>query len=303
MTIFADIFIKSNKFKWEKKPDNRSFQIEDPIESALWNEIFVWTQKRLSIPQKTIKSIILIENILAAYSMEIILYSIRDHIIGLNCGIWDYSASIISKFGNNHKFLIPDRNKYVNVSKTFLSAYMRLVINISHKHGALATGGMAAKILPAGKENVVNSRNSKIIEQVYDAKKAEIEMGVDGFMVHDIRLVSHMNKLWKDTCGMVDNQLDLIPKIDNISEKTLLEIPKGGVTIDGLRYDWRLLQSLSRNLYSSFIYRHNISVALLFIYHWLSGMGVFYFKGAVEDSATAEISRSQLWQWIRFHVR
>lgn len=95
---------------------------------------------------------------------------------------------------------------------------------------------MAAKILPAGKENVINDRNSKIIDQVYDAKKAEIEMGVDGFMVHDIRLVSHMNKLWEDTCGKADNQLNLLPKIDDINEKTLLEIPKGGVTIDGLRY-------------------------------------------------------------------
>lgn len=219
--------------------------------------MFVWAQERLSIPQKTIKSIILIENILAAFSMEMILYSIRDHIIGLNCGIWDYSASIISKFGNNREFLIPDRNKYVNVSKKFLSAYMRLVIRTSHEHGgkygteimrltnisrllctftALATGGMAAKILPAGKENVINDRNSKIIDQVYDAKKAEIEMGVDGFMVHDIRLVSHMNKLWEDTCGTADNQLNLMPKTGDIKEKTLLEIPKGGVTIDGLRY-------------------------------------------------------------------
>lgn len=94
---------------------------------------------------------------------------------------------------------------------------------------------MAAKILPAGKENVINDRNSKIIDQVYDAKKAEIEMGVDGFMVHDIRLVSHMNKLWEDACGSAENQLKLMPKIDDINENTLLEIPKGGVTIDGLR--------------------------------------------------------------------
>lgn len=196
----------------------------------------MWAQERLSIPQKTVKSIILIENILAAFTMEMILYSIRDHIIGLNCGIWDYSASIISKFGNNREFLIPDRNKYVNVSKRFLSAYMRLVIKVSHSHGALATGGMAAKILPAGKENVINDRNSKIIDQVHDAKRAEIEMGVDGFMVHDIRLVSHMNKLWTDKCGIAANQLSLMPKIDDITEQTLLEIPKGGVTIDGLRY-------------------------------------------------------------------
>lgn len=185
--------------------------------------------------------------------MEMILYSIRDHIIGLNCGIWDYSASIIAKFGNNREFLIPDRNKYVNVSKKFLSAYMRLVINVSHDHGALATGGMAAKILPAGKENVINDRNSKIIDQVCEAKRAEIEMGVDGFMVHDIRLVSHMNKLWKDTCGMADNQLNLMPKIEDINEKILLEIPKGGVTIDGLRYD-----SITINLMPQIIVFHSI---------------------------------------------
>lgn len=167
--------------------------------------------------------------------MELILYSIRDHIIGLNCGIWDYSASIIAKFGNSKEFLIPDRNKYVNVSKKFLSAYMRLVIAVSHKHGALATGGMAAKILPAGRENAVNARKSEIINQVYDAKKAEIQMGVDGFMVHDIRLVSHMNKLWQETCGTAENQLTFQPNIGDINEKTLLDIPKGGVTIDGLR--------------------------------------------------------------------
>lgn len=247
----------------------------------------MWAQTRLSIPQKTIKTIILIENILAAYTMELILYNIRDHIIGLNCGIWDYSASIIAKFGNHKDFLIPDRNKYVNVTKLFLSAYIRLVIETCHRHGALATGGMAAQILPSANlqssvtinQSVVN----EIIDKVYSAKKAEIEMGVDGFMVHDLRLVSHMNKLWSEMCGSADNQLNRLPNINDINGQTLLEIPKGGVTIEGLR--------------------HNISVALLFIYHWLCGMGIFYYKGAVEDSATAEISRSQLWQWIRFAVR
>lgn len=163
------------------------------------------------------------------------MYSIRDHIIGLNCGIWDYSASIISKFGNSREFLIPDRNKYVNVSKRFLSAYMRLVITTCHKHGALATGGMAAKVLPAGKENAINSRVNEIVRQVYDAKKAEIDMGVDGFMVHDMRLVSHMNKLWLETCGSADNQMTFVPNVNDIVEGTLLEIPKGGVTMDGLR--------------------------------------------------------------------
>lgn len=167
--------------------------------------------------------------------MEHILYSIRDHIIGLNCGIWDYSASIISKFGNSAEFLIPDRNKYVNVSMKFLSAYMRLVIATCHKHGALATGGMAALVLPAAKENSINNRANEIIKRVYKAKKAEIEFGVDGFMVHDIRLVSHMNKLWSEMCGAADNQINHLPNTDDINEKTLLEIPKGGVTIDGLK--------------------------------------------------------------------
>lgn len=194
----------------------------------------------------------MIENILAAYSMEPILYSIRDHIIGLNCGIWDYSASIISKFGNSREFLIPDRNKYVNVSKRFLSAYMRLVIATCHKHGALATGGMAAKVLPAGKENAVNSRASEIIRQVYEAKKAEIEMGVDGFMVHDIRLVSHMNKLWQDMRGSAENQLIFTPLVHDINEGTLLEIPNGGVTIDGLRFVYKQLYSYGHFILSYF---------------------------------------------------
>lgn len=165
--------------------------------------------------------------------MEEILYSIRDHIIGLNCGIWDYSASIISKFGNNRNFLIPDRNKYVNVSKRFLSAYMRLVVSTCHRHGALATGGMAAQVLPSNNFN--NNKSTEIIEKVCLAKGKEIEMGVDGFMVYDTRLVSHINKLWFDTCGSIDNQLARLPNVDDIDAKTLLEIPKGGVTIDGLK--------------------------------------------------------------------
>lgn len=167
--------------------------------------------------------------------MEQILYSIRDHIIGLNCGIWDYSASIIAKFGNSANCLIPDRNKYVNVSKRFLSAYMRLVIATCHKHGALATGGMAALILPAAKENSFTERANKVIERVYNAKKDEIHLGVDGFMVHDLRLVSHMNQLWQEMCGSADNQIGLVPNVGDIDEKTLLDIPKGGVTIDGLK--------------------------------------------------------------------
>lgn len=165
--------------------------------------------------------------------MEEILYSIRDHIIGLNCGIWDYSASIIAKFGNDRDFIIPDRNKYVNVTKRFLSAYMRLVIATSHSHGALATGGMAAQILSAGRGD--DARSKAIIDNVRSAKRREIEMGVDGFMVYDLRLVPHMNQMWHDMCGSADNQLDNLPNVSDIEANTLLEIPKGGVTVEGLK--------------------------------------------------------------------
>lgn len=104
----------------------------------------MWTQNRLNIPCGTIKACVLIENILAAYCMEDILHSIKDHAIGLNCGIWDYSASIIAKFGDSPNCVIPDRNKYVNMSTKFLSSYMRLVIEVCHRRGALATGGMTS---------------------------------------------------------------------------------------------------------------------------------------------------------------
>ncbi|KAG4067570.1 hypothetical protein HA402_005342 [Bradysia odoriphaga] len=251
-------------------------KIEDSIETELWNDIFVWTQNRLNIPCGTIKACVLIENILAAYCMEDILYSIKEHAIGLNCGIWDYSASIIAKFGNSPDCVIPDRNKYVNMSTKFLSSYMRLVIEVCHRRGAFATGGMAAKVLPPGKKP---NKPNDVIQQIKFAKEVEIRCGVDGFMVYDMRIVDDIKELWQGLCKS-DNQLDKQLDVSDIKPLTLIDIPKGGVTMDGLR--------------------QNISVALLFIYHWLSGSGIFFYNGAVEDSATAEISRSQLWQWIRF---
>lgn len=211
--------------------------------------------------------------------MEDILHSIKDHAIGLNCGIWDYSASIIAKFGNSADCVIPDRNKYVNMSTKFLSSYMRLVIEVCHRRGALATGGMAAKVLPPGKKT---NKPNDVIQQIKVAKEIEIRYGVDGFLVYDMRVIEDVVELWNRLCKS-DNQLTKQLDVSDITPSTLIDIPKGGVTMDGLR--------------------QNISVALLFIYHWLSGSGIFFYNGSVEDSATAEISRSQLWQWIRFSVR
>lgn len=258
-------------------------KIEDPAETALWNDIFVWTQERLHLPYGTIKACVLIENILAAYRMEDILHSVRDHAIGLNCGIWDYAASIIAKFGaSGPQFVLPDRQKYVNIAQPFLRDYMALLVATCHRRGALATGGMAAQLLPSTADD--ESAVADVIEAVRRGKRAEIAAGVDGFMVYDMRLVEPMQALWQETLGggTAENQIDRVPAFGHITADGLVALPRGGVTLRGLR--------------------KNVAVSLLFIYHWLSGSGVFYFEGAVEDSATAEISRSQIWQWLRFAV-
>ncbi|XP_055607122.1 malate synthase-like isoform X2 [Uranotaenia lowii] len=198
-------------------------KIEDPIETQLWNKIFTWTEHRLNLPKNSIKACVLIENILAAYQMEDVLYSLKEHAIGLNCGIWDYSASIIAKFGDHKDFLIPDRNKYVNMGQPFLRNYMQLLINVCHRRGALATGGMAAKLLPSGKGN--GNLTQEIIESVKLAKCVEIETGVDGFMVYDLRIVDSINELWNKKCS-ADNQIKLIPNVDHITASSLVKIPQ-----------------------------------------------------------------------------
>ncbi|XP_027713355.1 malate synthase-like isoform X1 [Vombatus ursinus] len=254
-------------------------KVESYQEARLWNKIFVWTQEKLNMPIGTIKATVLIESILASFEMEEILYELRDHSAGLNCGIWDYSASFVSKFGHRAEFLLPDRSKYVNMEKLFLKSYMDLLVQTCHRRGALATGGMAALLLP--KDQKSDSYQS-VLAAVKQLKLFEIKAGVDGFMVYDIGLVEPMQKLFKEhTRG--PNQLHVIPEGVNVTATQLLAMPTGGVTLHGLKY--------------------NIAVGVLFIYSWLKGEGHFYYRGQVEDSATAEISRSQVWQWIRHRAK
>ncbi|CAL4076363.1 unnamed protein product [Meganyctiphanes norvegica] len=243
-------------------------KLEGANEAQLWNNIFIWTQNKLKIPQGTIKACVLIENILASFEMEEILYALRDHSLGLNCGIWDYSASFVNKFGTRKDFVLPDRNKYVNMQRHFLKSYMDLVICTCHKHGAHATGGMAATIL--------TSRDLNLVTGVIEGKMREILAGCDGFMVYDTKLVAPVMKMMGPAFG---NQIHRQRDDVRVRSIDLLEMPSGGVTLAGLR--------------------HNIAVGILFIDSWLRGEGHFIYKGAVEDSATAEISRSQVWQWIR----
>lgn len=252
-------------------------KIESSNEAKLWNDIFSWSELRLRIPHGSIKACVLIENILASFEMENILFELKDHSLGLNCGIWDYAASIISKFGNDKSFILPDRNKYVHMNRRFLKKYMRLVVRICHAHGAHATGGMAAKLLPDGDEN--SKEFLGILGEICEGKLTEIQEGVDGFMVYDLKLVPHINNLWKNYGGLFKNQISYPGTKELITEEDLLSLPTGGVTMQGLD--------------------HNIRVAILFIYNWLNGRGHFVHAGSIEDSATAEISRSQIWQWIR----
>uniref|UniRef100_A0A3B3SST7 malate synthase n=1 Tax=Paramormyrops kingsleyae TaxID=1676925 RepID=A0A3B3SST7_9TELE len=255
-------------------------KIECYKEARLWNKIFLWTEEKLGLPFGCIKATVLIENILATFEMEEILYEMREHSAGLNCGIWDYSASFVNKFGHRPAFLLPDRSKYVNMEKRFLKSYMDLLVQTCHRRGALATGGMAAQLLPPqGKDSALYRR---VLATVTRLKLLEIRAGVDGFMVYDLDLIEPMQRLFQmHTSG--ENQLLEIRDDLSVTPADLVTMPAGGVTLYGLKY--------------------NISVGILFIEAWLTGRGHFFYQGQVEDSATAEISRSQVWQWIRHRAR
>lgn len=254
-------------------------KVESYLEARLWNEIFTWTEHKLGLPVGTVKATVLIENVLASFEMEEILYELREHSAGLNCGIWDYSASFVNKFGHRSDFLLPDRSKYVNMEKRFLKSYMDLLVQTCHRRGALATGGMAALLLPPDRDSALCST---VLQTVTRLKLLEIKAGVDGFMVYDMDLIKPMQKLFQ-THTKEENQLHELRSGLKVTPEDLLTMPAGGVTLFGLK--------------------HNIAVGILFIEAWLTGRGHFFYKGQVEDSATAEISRSQVWQWIRHQVK
>ena len=253
---------------------------ESAVEAKLWDDIFTWTEKRLELPHGCIKAHVLIENVLASFELEEILFNLKDHSLGLNCGIWDYAASFISLFGDRDDFLIPDRSLYVNMEKHFLKSYLNLVVHTSHKRGAPATGGMAAILLPP------NEPKSwpKIIDKVTSGKSREIDSGVDGFLYYDLDLAKPLSALWASKLPNATQQLRRGLDDPRVTSEDLLKIPSGGVTIMGLV--------------------NNVNVGIRFIYSWIrKAEGHFAFNGQVEDSATAEISRSQVWQWLKHGVR
>lgn len=251
-------------------------KLEGRLEARIWDKVFSWTENKLGLPHGCVKACVLIENVLASFEMDEILFELRDHSAGLNCGIWDYSASFINKFGDRKSFLLPDRNKYVSMDRHFLRSYMDLVVATCHRRGCPATGGMAALLLPNSPAS--SSDYEKVLHSVQQAKGKEIKAGVDGFMVYDLGLVKPMQELFK-TLTTGENQYNVTQDEVAVTAQDLLLMPSGGVTRNGLK--------------------HNITVGILFIDSWLKGEGHFRMNGAIEDSATAEISRSQVWQCIR----
>lgn len=250
-------------------------KLEGAAEARLWDRIFVFAETRLGLPSGAIRATVLIENILASFEMHEIVHALRTHAAGLNCGMWDYSASVVAKLGARPAFLLPDRSKYVDMERHFLRCYLALVVQTCHRRGCIATGGMAAKLL-AG---LPTGDHAAVIAGVRKAKAREIEWGVDGFLVYDPALIAPMLALWEERVPGQRNQLHVTRGSETFGAADLLLMPPGGVTRAGLAL--------------------NITVGILFIFHWLNGRGHFTHRGAVEDSATAEISRSQVWQWIR----
>jgi malate synthase len=249
-------------------------KMESHLEARLWNDIFVAAQLELGVPQKTIKATALIETVLAAFEMDEILYELREHCVGLNIGRWDYIFSCIKKFRANRDFCLADRAR-VTMTAPFMRAYALLLIKTCHHRQAFAMGGMAAQI-PIKNDPAANAG---AIEKVRDDKLREATDGCDGTWVAHPGLVEIAKGVF-DRHMPGPNQVNRKRDDVHIGAKELLDFqPESPITEAGLR--------------------SNISVAIQYIGAWLAGNGCVPVDNLMEDAATAEISRSQIWQWIR----
>lgn len=239
-------------------------------EAQLWNDVFVFAQKTLGIPNGTIKVTVLIETLPAAFEMDEILYALKDHIVGLNCGRWDYIFSFIKCLGRNPNYLLPDRGQVV-MGDAFLKAYSLLLIKTCHRRGAHAMGGMAAQIPIKNDE----AANKAALAKVKADKEREATNGHDGTWVAHPALVAVAKGVFDAAMPNV-NQIERACDVE-ISEADLLEVHKGERTQDGLR--------------------ENLRVGVQYLAAWLGGRGAVPLYNLMEDAATAEISRSQIWQW------
>ncbi|MFO1402512.1 MAG: malate synthase A [Steroidobacteraceae bacterium] len=252
-------------------------KLESHLEARLWNDVIVYAQSQLGIARGTVKVTVLIETILAAFEMDEILYELREHIVGLNCGRWDYIFSYIKKFRNRADFVLPDRGS-VTMERHFLKSYVDLLIQTCHRRGAHAMGGMAAQI-PI-RDNP--AANEAAMAKVRADKQREARAGHDGTWIAHPGLAPVALEAF-DGVMRGPNQLDVARAEVHVTAADLLQRPEGPVSEDGVR--------------------HNIRVGIQYVESWLRGTGCVPLYNLMEDAATAEISRAQLWQWLRHGVR
>lgn len=248
-------------------------KIEHYLEARLWNDVFIRAQEKLGIAQGTIKATVLIEHILAAFQMDEILYELRQHSAGLNCGRWDYIFSYIKKFGRNPLFVTPDRAQ-ITMTAPMMRAYALNCIRVCHRRGTFAMGGMAAYI-PVKSDTVANE---KAIAQVREDKRREAADGHDGTWVAHPGLVPIAREEFDKVLGDALNQIGRRRDDVQVTAQQLIETPNGTITEEGLRL--------------------NIRVGIQYLEAWLGGLGCVPLYNLMEDAATAEISRTQVWQWI-----
>jgi len=249
-------------------------KLENHREARLWNDVFCFAQDALGLPRGTVKATVLLETVLAAFEMDEILYELREHSGGLNAGRWDYIFSIIKKFSSRPDFLLPDRAQ-VTMTVPFMRAYTELLVKTCHRRGAFAMGGMAA-FIPSRRDPKVNE---VALPKVRDDKLRESHDGFDGTWVAHPDLVPVAREVFAEFMGDRANQLDRQRPEVAVEPRQLLDlrIPDGQITETGLR--------------------SNISVGMQYIESWLRGTGAAAIFNLMEDAATAEISRSQVWQW------
>lgn len=247
-------------------------KLESHHEARLWNDAFIIAQNELGIPQGSIRATVLIENILAAFEMDEILYELRDHSAGLNCGRWDYIFSAIRKFQKRPGYILPDRAQ-VTMTTHFMRAYSLLLIKTCHRRGIHAMGGMAAQI-PIKNDP---EANAQALAKVRADKEREAKDGHDGTWVAHPGLVAVAKEMF-DTYMPTPNQIHRQREDVDITESDLVAIPEGDITEAGLRT--------------------NIDVGIRYLAAWLDGNGCVPIYNLMEDAATAEISRSQVWQWL-----
>ena len=250
-------------------------KLENSLESKLWDDIFTFSEDELNLPRGTIRATVLLETISASFEIEEILFSLKEHSLGMNAGRWDYIFSAIKKHREIPGINFPDRSQ-ITMTVPFMKAYTELLVQSCHKRGAHAIGGMSAFI--------PNRRDPEVTEQAFDQvkrdKEREVNMGFDGSWVAHPDLVQLCKDVFQNSLNGKDNQIDYVPTEPIVSEDMLQDftISDGTITEEGIRT--------------------NIRVGILYIQSWLLGQGAAALFNLMEDAATAEISRSQLWQWL-----